>query len=195
MKTIINEVENEIIINKSRFIAVLIPINDKSKVYTKLDEIKSKYKDATHYCYGYIINSLEKCFDDGEPSGTAGMPILNVLKNNNLTNILCVVVRYFGGIKLGAGGLVRAYSSAATQAILKCDFGFLEKGYKITIEFDYDNIKNIDYILNNIHVIKQFDEKVIYTFSISEDDINILDNVLKYSKIVDKSNITIIKGD
>ena len=108
MKSIQKEITSEIIINKSRFITILTNINDIDKVKEKLEEIKKKYKDATHYCYAYIINNHEKCSDNGEPSGTAGMPILNVLKQNDLTNILCVVIRYFGGIKLGAGGLIRA---------------------------------------------------------------------------------------
>ena len=119
MKSIQTEITSEIIINKSRFITILTNINDIDKVKEKLEEIKKKYKDATHYCYAYIINNHEKCSDNGEPSGTAGMPILNVLKQNDLTNILCVVIRYFGGIKLGAGGLIRAYSTSASEALNK----------------------------------------------------------------------------
>ena len=121
MKSIKEEVINEIIINKSKFITVLTNINDINKIKEKLEDIKKTYKDATHYCYAYIINNHEKCSDNGEPSGTAGMPILNVLKQNNLTNILCVVIRYFGGIKLGAGGLIRAYSTSASEALNKAN--------------------------------------------------------------------------
>ena len=125
MKSIKEEITNEIIINKSRFITVLTNINDIDKVKEKLENIKKTYKDATHYCFAYIINNHEKCSDDGEPSGTAGMPILNVLKQNNLTNILCVVIRYFGGIKLGAGGLIRAYSTSASEALNKSSMAVL----------------------------------------------------------------------
>ena len=150
MKTVKENIENEIIINKSRFITLLIKINNLDEIEKNLKEIKKKYKDATHYCYAYIIGNKEKCSDNGEPSGTAGMPILNVLKQNDLTNILCVVIRYFGGIKLGAGGLIRAYSTSASEALNKTNIVNLIKGYKIVIEFNYDNIKQINYLLKDI---------------------------------------------
>ena len=143
MKTVKENIENEIIINKSRFITLLIKINNLDEIEKNLKEIKKKYKDATHYCYAYTIGNKEKCSDNGEPSGTAGIPILNVLKQNDLTNILCVVIRYFGGIKLGAGGLIRAYSTSASEALNKTNIVNLIKGYKIVIEFNYDNIKQI----------------------------------------------------
>ena len=113
MKTVKKEVTNEIIINKSKFITIIIPLTTIEQIDDILKNIKNKYKDATHYCYGYVINGKEKMSDDGEPSGTAGMPILNVIKKHDLTNVICIVVRYFGGIKLGAGGLTRAYSNSA----------------------------------------------------------------------------------
>ena len=116
MKTVIDNI-NEIIINKSRFICLTCNIADVNEVNKKLEEIKNKYKDATHYCYAYIIGGMEKANDDGEPSGTAGVPILNVLQKEGLKNVLCVVVRYFGGIKLGAGGLTRAYTKAASGVL------------------------------------------------------------------------------
>ena len=84
-----------------------------------LVELKNKYKDATHICFSYIINNTKRFSDDNEPSGTAGIPILNVLENNNLNYVLCCVVRYFGGIKLGAGGLLRAYSNSAKECLNK----------------------------------------------------------------------------
>ena len=82
-----------------------------------MKSIKNKYKDATLHCYAYIIDNIKRFSDDNEPGGTAGMPILNVLENNDLNHILCIVVRYFGGIKLGANGLVRAYSGSCNEAI------------------------------------------------------------------------------
>ena len=196
MKTIKDEVKDITIINKSKFITYIIPTNDINEVKEKLENFKDKYKDATHECFGYIIDFKEKCSDDGEPSGTAGLPILNVLKNNNLTNVVCIVIRYFGGIKLGSGGLIRAYSSCVKNALEKCEFGILEKGYKIVIEFDYNNIKNIDYILKKYNPIKSFNNKISYTFNITENDFNILKNSLeKYSIIKNKEKITIIKDD
>lgn len=186
MKTVINNI-NEIIINKSRFITYIFQIDKVEDVKQKLDFVKLECKDATHYCYAYIINNQEKCSDDGEPSSTAGAPILNVLQKENVNNVLCIVVRYFGGIKLGAGGLVRAYSKACKDCLITKT---LEKGYLINIKFDYKNIKEIDYLLNNSLVInKVFLENSIY-------DVNI--TVLEFEKIKDKLNqiseINIIKN-
>ncbi|MFV0249901.1 MAG: YigZ family protein [Bacilli bacterium] len=110
-----------------------------------------------------MINDKEKCSDDKEPSKTAGNPILNVLKNNNLNHILCVVIRYFGGIKLGTGGLVRAYTAATTSALEIATLTPLVLGNEFKITFKYDNIKNIDYILNNEIIInKIFGEVITY---------------------------------
>ncbi len=112
--------ENEIVINKSRFIAYKFNLNSLDDVKTHLANLKKEHKKATHICYAYVFNIgvvSEKCFDDGEPGGTAGYPILNVIKKKNLTNTLIAVVRYFGGIKLGAGGLTRAYTKAASSVL------------------------------------------------------------------------------
>ena len=192
MKTVKENIENEIIINKSRFITLLIKINNLDEIEKNLKEIKKKYKDATHYCYAYIIGNKEKCSDNGEPSGTAGMPILNVLKQNDLTNILCVVIRYFGGIKLGAGGLIRAYSTSASEALNKTNIVNLIKGYKIVIEFNYDNIKQINYLLKDIQIKKEYGNTITYIFNIKEDSLNKIENELsKISKIKLKKEITL----
>lgn len=192
MKSIKEKVTNEIIINKSRFITILTNINDIDKIKEKLENIKKQYKDATHYCYAYIINNHEKCSDNGEPSGTAGMPILNVLKQNDLTNVLCVVIRYFGGIKLGAGGLIRAYSSSASEALNKATITTLVNGYNITIEFSYDNLKQIDYLLKNINIKKDYQTNITYNFNITETKFNQIENELtKLSKIKLKKQTTL----
>lgn len=193
MRTIRKKVINEIVINKSKFITIIMPLFDALDVKNYLDEIKKVYKDATHYCFGYIVDNLEKASDDGEPNGTAGMPILNVLKNNDLTDVLCVVVRYFGGVKLGAGGLVRAYSSSAREALNKCIFGYVIDGFEISIRFDYNMSKKIDYILKGIDVSKEFGDKVIYTFDIYDD--NIIDSLKMNSEILYKKKKKIIKGE
>ena len=110
--------ENEIIIKKSRFITKLYYTNQNlNRVNDIINELKKEYKKCTHICYSYIIGPNAKAVDDGEPSGTAGKPILNVLQKKDMTNVLCVVIRYFGGIKLGAGGLVRAYTKSASEVI------------------------------------------------------------------------------
>ncbi|MBR3229576.1 MAG: YigZ family protein [Bacilli bacterium] len=194
MKTIKEEKESEIIINKSKFISIITKVETIDEVKDKLKEIKKKYKGATHYCYAYIINGYQKCSDDKEPSGTAGIPILNILKTNELNYILCVVVRYFGGIKLGAGGLVRAYSSSTKEVIGKCEFGNLTPGYNIIIDFEYENIKQIENILKDIQIIKAYDTKVIYEFDIEKEEYNkIKEKLDKYSTLRKIEEITIVK--
>ena len=171
--------ENEIIIKNSRFITILIKINDKDKVNSFLQDIKIKYPKATHYCYGYIINDYKKSSDDGEPSGTAGIPILNVLEKENITNILAIVVRYFGGIKLGAGGLVRAYSKGVRELIKNSNLIELVNGKKIEINFDYSDEKNINYILKEEQIIdKVYSDKVTYIVLIKD---NILEKLKNYN--------------
>jgi uncharacterized YigZ family protein len=115
MKMITNEIE----IKKSRFITYLYNLDDESKVNEIVESIRKEHKKARHVVYVYKINNTAKINDDGEPKGTAGMPIFNVIEKNNLNNILIIVVRYFGGIKLGAGGLFRAYSNSASEIIKK----------------------------------------------------------------------------
>lgn len=110
----------ELIINKSRFIAYKCDLDCLEQVKTILEDLKKEHKKATHICYAYVFSKdtiIEKCSDDKEPSGTAGYPILNVIKKKNLTNVFVAVVRYFGGIKLGAGGLTRAYTKACAMVL------------------------------------------------------------------------------
>lgn len=114
------EYENTIVIQKSEFITRLYRVESVSEVDAILEKIRKKHYDATHNCYAYIIGDnqeIQKCSDDGEPSKTAGAPMMDVLKKNNMTNILAIVTRYFGGILLGAGGLVRAYSSSVSECL------------------------------------------------------------------------------
>jgi len=133
MYSIKESIENTIIIKKSKFITKLIKVNTIDEVSKYLEEIKKEFKDSTHICYAYIVNGNEKFSDDGEPSGTAGLPILNILKKNNLTNVLAVVIRYFGGIKLGAGGLVRAYSNSANDTLKLAEVVDLAEGYLVEL--------------------------------------------------------------
>ena len=186
MQTIKNNTNNEIIIKNSKFICYLYKIKDINDINTYLNHLKQEHKDATHHCYAYILNNLQKSEDDGEPGGTAGIPILKVLENNNLTNILAVVIRYFGGIKLGAGGLVRAYTKSITSTLAKDNIVSLEEGYNIDIEFKYNQIKEIDYILKDIKINnKIFDNNIKYNIDIPK---NFLEKI-KQNNI----NYTIIK--
>ncbi|WP_328594730.1 YigZ family protein [Alcanivorax sediminis] len=114
-------VDREIIINKSRFISWLRPVADRDAAMAVVEEARQLYPDATHHCYAYLLGNPSSAQaamnDDGEPSGTAGKPIFNVIQHKGLSDVLVVVIRYFGGVKLGAGGLVRAYAAAA-EAVL-----------------------------------------------------------------------------
>lgn len=179
MKTISKNIENEIIINKSRFICKLVKVYSEEDVMNALNNVKEEYKDATHYCYSYIIDNTERFNDDGEPGGTAGMPILNVLKQNELNYVLCIVIRYFGGIKLGAGGLVRAYTKSASECLNNSTLKELKIGFSIKILFDYDKVKLIDYTLNNIDIKdKTFEDKITYIFDISNENYDKIKEIL-----------------
>lgn len=110
----------ELTISKSKFLAYLFDLSCLDEVKKHLEELKKEHKKAKHICYAYVYKNeiiSEKCSDDGEPGGTAGYPILNVIKKKNLTNVMVAVVRYFGGIKLGAGGLTRAYTKACAGVL------------------------------------------------------------------------------
>ncbi len=181
MFTIKNDLNGELIVNKSRFITYVYKINNVLEVNEKIDELKAKYKDATHYCYSYIIDNIKRFNDDGEPSHTAGMPILNVLESKNLNYVLAVVIRYFGGIKLGAGGLVRAYTNAVSNTISNEFIIPIKKMLTKRITFDYSYINKINYILKeNKITYKEFDKNVIYEFTYEEGNYpKELDNYIK----------------
>ncbi len=171
MKTIKNNKTTEYTIQKSQFITDFSIVHTKEEVIAKLQQVKITYPGATHYCYAYIIDQEKRCSDDGEPSKTAGMPMLNVLESNNLNHILCIVIRYFGGIKLGAGGLVRAYTKAVTSALEQNSLVEMIKGYEIKLKFSYDALKQIDYLLKTIQIIKkEFQETITYIIHIEKEE-------------------------
>ncbi len=177
MYIIDKNIKKELIIKNSRFITILLKITDKNEINELITNLKDEYPKATHYCYAYIIDNYKKTSDDGEPGGTAGMPILNILEKNDLTNVLAVVVRYFGGIKLGAGGLVRAYSKSVRDTLEEIKLIELEKGTKIKLEISYEEQKNIDYILKNSTITnKDFTNKIIYEVLINNKTLEKLNN-------------------
>lgn len=133
---------DEIIINKSKFIGTAVPVENEEQAIEFINSIRNEFKDATHNCYAYVIGenkNIQRYSDDGEPSGTAGMPILNVINQENLVNVAVVVTRYFGGVLLGAGGLVRAYTKG-------CKVG-LESGIIVDKNLYYDVAFDVDYTL------------------------------------------------
>ena len=182
MKTIVSNSVNEIVIKNSKFITLLIKI-DSSNINDYLDKIKKDYPKATHYCYAYIYGDVKHCSDDGEPGSTAGMPMLNVLEKEGMMNVLCVVVRYFGGIKLGAGGLVRAYSKSVKEAIDNSNIRELQYGYKVSIEINYDDKKDFEYIIRNEEIINvDYDLTIKYLLHIKKENLDII-NIFPYTVI------------
>ncbi len=153
MKLINEEYINTIIISKSEFITRLFRVNNIDEVNKYLAETRKKHYDASHNCYAYILGNnaeIEKCSDDGEPLKTAGAPMLDALKKNNVTNILAITTRYFGGILLGAGGLVRAYSKSVSEALKLAKFYEVKEQTKFLMNTSYSGyntlIKNINYV-------------------------------------------------
>lgn len=145
MKKIKDLKENTIIIDKSRFITNVFPVSCVEEVNENLAAIRKKYYDSTHVCYAYILDdgNIQKCSDDGEPAKTAGYPMLDVLKKQEITNILVTTTRYFGGIKLGAGGLVRAYSSSVSEALIGIDFYETKKLSIYELKLDYSEYNRL----------------------------------------------------
>ena len=176
MKTIKENTISKYEINKSIFICCLYKINSIDEVKTYLEEAKNNFKDATHYTYAYIIDEARKSSDDGEPGGTAGVPIMEVLLKHELNYVLCIVIRYFGGIKLGTGGLVRAYRKSACIGIDNSTLLNLVDGYKIEITASYEEQKNIEKLIKNYKFSKTYTDIVKYELNIKQDDINILNS-------------------
>ena len=177
MQSIKNNDKYEYIVKNSKFISLIYKVYSKEEALNTMNILKKQYTNATHYCYAYIIDNDIKANDDNEPSGTAGNPILKQIQNNNLNYTLLVVIRYFGGIKLGAGPLTRAYAKAAREVIKKDNIITLIKGYDISITFTYNDIKTIDYLLNNSKIInKTFDNNIIYNAYVTKEVLNSLED-------------------
>lgn len=185
MKKISNNIENTIIIKNSKFITNLFIVENIEEVNKYLNLIKDKYRDANHNCYAYIVDNIRKCSDDGEPSGTAGIPMMKVLEHKDLNNVLAVVTRYFGGIKLGAGGLVRAYTNSVSKTLDIVNIIDTIKGYNIDIIFNFNDIKHIDYLLKDIKILnKEYKDIVKYNLNVSNNLLEILkQNNIKYNII------------
>ena len=196
MYSIKNNIEYTLEIKKSKFITKLFRINNLNEINETLNKLNKEYNDSTHICYAYILENNEKCSDDGEPSGTAGLPILNILKKKNLCNVLAVVIRYFGGIKLGAGGLVRAYSNSVVDTLKKVDIINLIEGYLIEIEFSYDQVKLIDYILNDKKIInKDYNNNITYKFYLNKEQLDFIPELEKVCIHVSINDKVLIEND
>ena len=195
----------EIIEKKSRFICSFYEANSKEEAEKILQETKKKYHDAKHNCYAYIVKEneelknnynennieinnfqqMEKCSDDGEPSGTAGAPLLALLKSSNLTNVIIIVTRYFGGILLGTGGLVRAYTEVAQKAINNAKIVQKDYGIKYVVKINYNNLKEIQYICRKLNI------NIVDTEY--KENINLyLESTVKSREILEKENVKIL---
>lgn len=149
-KTVYKGGEGEIVEKKSRFIAAAAPVCSEEEALKFIESVRKKYWDARHHCYAYVIGEhgeLKRFSDDGEPGGTAGKPILEVITGEEIRNVVLVVTRYFGGTLLGTGGLVRAYSSAAKEGLASSVIITKIPGVKLHIDTDYTGLGKIQYIL------------------------------------------------
>ena len=165
------ETENTLIIEKSRFICYIRHVKNEEEYREYLNEIRKKHRDATHVCSALICHSIRRSSDDGEPSGTAGSPILNVLDKNGMDETCALVVRYFGGIKLGAGGLIRAYSGSVSEC-LKKGVKVIDQIYpRYRLKLSYEAGNRIDHYLtgNSIILDRIYDDEITYIFALDDD--------------------------
>lgn len=174
----------EIVEKKSRFIADIFSVSTEEEALQILDKVKKQYWDARHHCWAYVIGDeqvQERCSDDGEPSGTAGKPILEVIRGNEIHNILVIVTRYFGGTLLGTGGLVRAYTQASQEGIAASTIITKTQGYKLKIETDYTGLGKIQYLLGQrgIQIVDSVyqDNVKIFIYISREDEVLIVRDI------------------
>lgn len=179
IKTILANSSSELDVKKSKFIANIIKITDEQDAKEKLNQIRKEYSDARHNCYAYIVydnetkTKIEKSSDDREPSGTAGIPMLTLLQKNNLVNVLIVVTRYFGGILLGTGGLVRAYTDSSKQALEVAKIIELQYGEILEYYIEYDEFEYFKYICekNNIEIVNtEYSNNIKAIIKLKEED-------------------------
>jgi uncharacterized YigZ family protein len=197
--------ETSFIERKSRFLSYAMPVYTEEEAVSFLNAIRKKHYDASHNCYAYILgenSEVQRSSDDGEPSGTAGIPILEVLKKENLTNTIVIVTRYFGGIMLGAGGLIRAYTEGAARAVSEAGIAEVRAFAIYSVKTDYSNLRKIqyeapkkNYIIRDI----EYSEAVSITIltAISEKDIleQDLNNWTLGEGIINYLNVEMIKID
>ncbi len=195
-KTISENLEAQIVEKKSKFIADIIKVNSEEEATAALEQIRKKHFDAKHHVFSYVIqkdenNIVERFSDDGEPSGTAGQPILNILRKEQIANVIVVVTRYFGGILLGTGGLIKAYQDATKLALEGATYIDMRFGVKYSIKISYDNLKDTLYNCKkfNCQVVEtNYDDKVELVLISSEDDKkNLEDNIsIEQERIIEE---------
>lgn len=192
MNTIKGEIVNTIEINKSSFITYLKAASIVEDAKDYVEYVKALHPNATHHIVVMTIGKTGEygqANDDGEPSGTAALPALDVFRTNNITNFVCVIVRYFGGIKLGAGGLVRAYSRSASEALKLLPIIPIIEYTNILLNFDYSFLNLLENRLNNVEIInKSFSDSVSFIIKVPKDNVQeiiskviyLTNNLVKY---------------
>ncbi len=201
-KTIQENACEQIVEKKSKFIANIIYVENKEQAEEWIKQISKKYFDARHNCFAYITfdeenRKIEKCSDDGEPSGTAGAPMLNILNKNELCNVLVVVTRYFGGVLLGTGGLVRAYSEATLKVLENSKTVEMQSGQEVKVVIEYKDVESFKYFCrknfvkitkeeykNNVEITIETTKPIIENLKTKFDNIRV--NIIKIDLIQQK---------
>lgn len=183
MKTVEKEQVEILEFKKSKFISVIKRVDTEKEAKEITEACKRKYPMAKHYVYAYIIDAIKRCSDDKEPSKTAGPPILQVLEKKEMNHIICVVIRYFGGILLGAPGLVRAYTKSVCHILDCATIVPLLIYEKIKCSFSYEQVGKMDFLLKNRTILdKQFLDQVYYIVLLEKND-HLITEIEKYSSI------------
>ena len=196
--TIKEEHQIENVINKSRFIAHIKPVQNEEEAKAFINEIKSSHKDATHNCSAYTVGpemNIQKANDDGEPSGTAGVPMLEILKKLEIHDACVVVTRYFGGIKLGGGGLIRAYSGAVRDVIYDIGRVELREAVPVTVTISYDLTGKFEYELASTPYMLRnqfYTDKVSYQIDVVKED---YDEFIQFLNRITASNYDLEEED
>ena len=177
-KILYEEATAEIVEKKSRFIAYLKPVHSEEEAAQFIDSIKKKHWDARHNCSAAVIgrnNEYSRCSDDGEPSGTAGKPMLEVLLGEQVHDMAVVVTRYFGGVLLGTGGLVRAYQKAVKEGLAAAKILEKTEGYEVLVKTDYNGIGKLQYIASQLRAVicdTEYTEEVAVRLMVHDDDMD-----------------------
>ena len=176
------ETINTIVIEQSRFICYMKRVRSEDEYRQYVSEIRKKHHDATHVCSAMICHNIRRSSDDGEPSGTAGAPILNVLDKNGLDETCALVVRYFGGIKLGAGGLIRAYSSATSECLKMGKLAMDAVLNKYQLKLSYETANRIERYLreHSILIDTIYDTDVTYIFALEDE--SVIEKIKEFTK-------------
>lgn len=174
-KIVYEGADGELVEKKSRFIAQIRPVASEEEAFAFIEEVRKKYWDARHHCYAYIIGEraqTARCSDDGEPSQTAGKPMMDVLAGEGLHDVCAVVTRYFGGTLLGTGGLVRAYSGAVKEALLNCSVVEKKLGVQLEVTADYNSVGKIQYIAAQMGITaleSAYTDRASFTYMVPEE--------------------------